>query len=44
MKVDEGLCLVMDKCFGSVQSEMLRNEGRLTLEQVLRFFEILILS
>ena len=44
MKVDESLCLVMDKCFGSVQSEMLRNEGRLTLEQVLRFFEILILS
>lgn len=37
MKVDEGLCLVMDKCFGSVQSEMLRNEGRLTLEQVLRY-------
>jgi E3 ubiquitin-protein ligase KEG len=39
MKVDESLCLVMDKCYGSVRSEMQRNEGRLTLEQVLRFLE-----
>ncbi|XP_045819942.1 E3 ubiquitin-protein ligase KEG isoform X2 [Trifolium pratense] len=37
MKVDESLCLVMDKCYGSVRSEMQRNEGRLTLEQVLRY-------
>lgn len=39
MKVEESLCLVVDKCYGSVQSEMQRNEGRLTLEQVLRFLE-----
>lgn len=39
MKVDESLCLVMDRCYGSVQSEMQRNEGRLTLEQVLRFLK-----
>ncbi|XP_027340639.1 E3 ubiquitin-protein ligase KEG-like isoform X2 [Abrus precatorius] len=37
MRVDESLCLVMDRCYGSVQSEMQRNEGRLTLEQVLRY-------
>ena len=37
MRVDDSLCLVMDRCYGSVQSEMQRNEGRLTLEQVLRF-------
>ncbi|KAE9616293.1 putative protein kinase TKL-Pl-1 family transcription factor C2H2 family [Lupinus albus] len=37
MKVEESLCLVMDKCYGSVQSEMQRNEGRLTLDQVLRY-------
>ncbi|XP_019427356.1 PREDICTED: E3 ubiquitin-protein ligase KEG-like [Lupinus angustifolius] len=37
MKVEESLCLVMDRCYGSVQSEMQRNEGRLTLEQVLRY-------
>lgn len=36
MRVEDSLCLVMDKCYGSVQSEMQRNEGRLTLEQVLR--------
>lgn len=36
--VDKSLCLVMDRCYGSVKSEMQRNEGRLTLEQVLRFF------
>ncbi|KAK7271492.1 hypothetical protein RJT34_27441 [Clitoria ternatea] len=37
MRLDESLCLVMDRCYGSVQSEMQRNEGRLTLEQVLRY-------
>ncbi|XP_027922382.1 E3 ubiquitin-protein ligase KEG [Vigna unguiculata] len=37
MRVEDSLCLVMDKCYGSVQSEMQRNEGRLTLEQVLRY-------
>ncbi|XP_061360034.1 E3 ubiquitin-protein ligase KEG-like [Gastrolobium bilobum] len=37
MKMEESLCLVMDRCYGSVQSEMQRNEGRLTLEQVLRY-------
>ncbi|KAL9239925.1 hypothetical protein vseg_014196 [Gypsophila vaccaria] len=31
------ICLVMDRCYGSVQSEMERNEGRLTLEQILRY-------
>lgn len=35
-KSEGTLCLVMDKCYGSVQSEMDRNEGRLTLEQILR--------
>ncbi|KAL3732566.1 hypothetical protein ACJRO7_029250 [Eucalyptus globulus] len=34
---DGSLCLVLDRCHGSVQSEMLRNEGRLTLEQILRY-------
>lgn len=38
VKVDGCLGLVMDRCSGSVQSEMQRNEGRLTLEQILRFF------
>ncbi|XP_054814034.1 E3 ubiquitin-protein ligase KEG-like [Prosopis cineraria] len=37
MRMEESLCLVMDRCYGSVQSEMQRNEGRLTLEQVLRY-------
>jgi len=37
MRMDNSLCLVMDRCYGSVQSEMQRNEGRLTLEQILRF-------
>ncbi|KAK4285339.1 hypothetical protein QN277_002047 [Acacia crassicarpa] len=37
MEVDKSLCLVMDRGYGSVQSEMQRNEGRLTLEQVLRY-------
>ncbi|KAH9615035.1 hypothetical protein KSS87_008312 [Heliosperma pusillum] len=31
------LCLVMDRCYGSLQSEMQRNEGRFTLEQILRY-------
>ena len=35
--VDNYLCLVMDRCYGSLQSAMQRNEGRLTLEQILRF-------
>ncbi|KAL3829814.1 hypothetical protein ACJIZ3_018616 [Penstemon smallii] len=29
-------CLVMDRCHGSVQTAMQQNEGRLTLEQILR--------
>lgn len=37
-RVEGSLGLVMDRCYGSVQSEMQRNEGRLTLEQILRFF------
>ena len=36
-KMEGSLCLIMDRCHGSVQSEMQRNEGRLTLEQILRF-------
>ena len=36
-RMESSLCLVMDRCYGSVQSEMQRNEGRLTLEQILRF-------
>lgn len=36
VKMDGSMCLLMDRCFGSVQSEMQRNEGRLTLEQILR--------
>lgn len=37
MTMDNSLCLVMDRCHGSVQTAMQRNEGRLTLEQILRF-------
>lgn len=37
MKKDGCLCLVMDKCDGSVLSEMQQNGGRLTLEQILRY-------
>ncbi|KAJ8774243.1 hypothetical protein K2173_009674 [Erythroxylum novogranatense] len=37
VKLDGCLGLVMDRCYGSVQSEMQRNEGRLTLEQILRY-------
>ncbi|PON53319.1 Cdk-activating kinase assembly factor [Parasponia andersonii] len=36
-RMEGSLCLVMDRCYRSVQSEMQRNEGRLTLEQILRF-------
>ncbi|KAK6933989.1 Zinc finger, RING-type, eukaryotic [Dillenia turbinata] len=35
-RVDGSLCLVMEECCGSVQSEMQR-KGRLTLEQILRY-------
>ncbi|VVA96998.1 unnamed protein product [Arabis nemorensis] len=37
VKMEGSLCLLMDRCYGSVQSEMQRNEGRLTLEQILRY-------
>ncbi|KAJ7949366.1 E3 ubiquitin-protein ligase KEG [Quillaja saponaria] len=37
MRMQGNLCLVMDRCNGSVQTEMQRNEGRLTLEQILRY-------
>ncbi|KAL8154400.1 hypothetical protein V2J09_012160 [Rumex salicifolius] len=36
-RMDTSLCIVTERCYGSVQSEMLRNEGRLTLEQILRY-------
>lgn len=36
VKRDDHLCLVMERCYGSVQSEMRRSGGRLTLEQILR--------
>ncbi|OVA18516.1 Protein kinase domain [Macleaya cordata] len=36
-KMDGRLCLVMDRYSGSVLSEMQQNEGRLTLEQILRY-------
>ncbi|XWS65471.1 hypothetical protein CRYUN_Cryun05aG0115600 [Craigia yunnanensis] len=34
---ESSLGIVMDRCHGSIQSAMLNNEGRLTLEQVLRY-------
>lgn len=37
LRMDSCLGLVMDRCYGSVQLAMQRNEGRLTLEQILRF-------
>ncbi|KAJ0693318.1 putative protein kinase TKL-Pl-1 family transcription factor C2H2 family [Helianthus annuus] len=37
VKVDGCLGLVMDECSGSVETEMRSNEGRLTLEQILRY-------
>ncbi|KAL0291453.1 UNVERIFIED_CONTAM: E3 ubiquitin-protein ligase KEG, partial [Sesamum calycinum] len=36
-RMESSLCLVMDRCHGSVQTAMQRNEGRLTLEQILRY-------
>ncbi|KAK3025651.1 hypothetical protein RJ639_040637 [Escallonia herrerae] len=42
-RTDGCLALVMDKCKGSVLTEMQRNEGRLTLEQILRFFHFIVL-
>lgn len=41
IRMEGCLCLVMDRCYGSVQSEMQRNEGRLTLEQILRCHSLL---
>ena len=38
VKMDGCLGIVTDRCHGSVESEMQRNEGRLTLEQILRSF------
>ncbi|KAH9686311.1 E3 ubiquitin-protein ligase KEG [Citrus sinensis] len=37
LRMDSCLGLVMDRCYGSVQLAMQRNEGRLTLEQILRY-------
>ncbi|XP_039051688.1 E3 ubiquitin-protein ligase KEG-like isoform X1 [Hibiscus syriacus] len=38
IKLEESsLGIVMDRCHGSIQSAMLNNEGRLILEQVLRY-------
>ncbi|KAL0448687.1 UNVERIFIED_CONTAM: E3 ubiquitin-protein ligase KEG [Sesamum latifolium] len=37
-RMESSLCLVMDRCHGSVQTAMQRNEGRLTLEQILRVY------
>ncbi|KAK1318887.1 E3 ubiquitin-protein ligase KEG [Acorus calamus] len=37
MTVEENLCLVMDQYCGSVEGEMKKNNGRLTLEQILRY-------
>ncbi|XP_010276682.1 PREDICTED: E3 ubiquitin-protein ligase KEG isoform X2 [Nelumbo nucifera] len=36
-RMDGHLYLIMDRYSGSVQSEMQQNEGRLTLEQILRY-------
>lgn len=36
IRMDNSLCLVMDRYNRSLQSEMLENKGRLTLEQILR--------
>lgn len=36
-RIESSLCLVMDRCHGSVETAMQRNGGRLTLEQILRF-------
>ncbi|XP_010547364.1 PREDICTED: E3 ubiquitin-protein ligase KEG isoform X2 [Tarenaya hassleriana] len=37
VKMGGSMCLLIDRCYGSVKSEMQRNEGRLTLEQILRY-------
>ncbi|KAG6787751.1 hypothetical protein POTOM_003796 [Populus tomentosa] len=37
VKMDGCLGIVTNRCYGSVESEMQRNEGRLTLEQILRY-------
>ncbi|CAN6483354.1 unnamed protein product [Victoria cruziana] len=37
LRIEDRLCLVMDRYEGSVQSAMQNNEGRLTLEQILRY-------
>ncbi|XP_031285441.1 E3 ubiquitin-protein ligase KEG isoform X2 [Pistacia vera] len=37
LRMEGSLGLVMEKCSGSVQSAMQGNEGRLTLEQILRY-------
>ena len=36
IRMDNSLCLILDRYNGSIQSEMLQNKGRLTLEQILR--------
>lgn len=36
-RMENNLCLVMDRCHGSILSAMQRNGGRLTLEQILRY-------
>lgn len=43
-RMEGSICLIMDRCCGSVHSEMLRNEGRLTLEQILRLYPCIISS
>ncbi|XP_078442158.1 protein kinase KEG [Wolffia australiana] len=37
VRMDTSLCLIMDRYSGSIRSEMLKNKGRLTLEQILRY-------
>ncbi|CAA6654071.1 unnamed protein product [Spirodela intermedia] len=37
IRIDNSLCLIMDRYNRSIQSEMLENKGRLTLEQILRY-------
>ncbi|KAJ0978823.1 hypothetical protein J5N97_014297 [Dioscorea zingiberensis] len=36
-QIDNHLCLIMDRYNGSILSEMQQNNGRLTLEQILRY-------
>jgi len=38
VRMDGRLCLIMDRYNTSIQAEMRQNKGRLTLEQILRFF------